>query len=486
MSDNFSIAFRNTTLRHHRRKILFDREVAMLPAMQIFVEAKRNMRRIEILHREQEIIYEAKCAINYEKQRKCYEYEHAVYAPLLTVYTPLVEKKKKGEITPEERVLYRNTKIELAKAKIQHNLLQDDYSEYHRTEYVPARNHRQDVMRELQYWSRMYTYGQADKAEKVKREFLMRCPGEDCRGFLSTAYKCGVCEKNTCSECLEILGEAEHTCKPENVESAKAIKSETRPCPKCAARIYKIDGCDQMWCTVDGCGTAFSWNTGQVVSGRVHNPHYYEWLRRNGGGAAPREAGDIPCGGIPGYNFTRYIIRALDLTTDEKNFILEMHRNIVEFEHRLLQYPAQPPAMMNKEINVRYLMNEMQEDDWKSNLEYAEAAFNRKKIIGQLLQTLVMAAGDILQGIVARFEDVSSTDFARAHFIRETAVPNLESLRQYTNESYLKIGKTNRMAVPQINDRWQWTGVRIHYKPARGPPPLDMAVEAPAEAQAQA
>jgi hypothetical protein len=441
----------------------------MLPTMQIFVEARRNLRRVGILHSEQERIYDAKSTTMHVLEGKYWQFERNVYVPLLT-------KKVQKTITPEELVQYKQ-------AKIQHRDLHKEWSDYREKEYNPVRAHFQDIKRELQYWNRIYTYGQDDKGQKIKREFLMRCPGEGCRGFLSTAYKCGVCEKNTCSECLEMLGETEHACKPENVESAKAIKSETRPCPKCAARIFKIDGCDQMWCTVDGCSTAFSWNTGQVVSGRVHNPHYYEWLRRNGGGAAPREVGDIPCGGIPdGYFFTRHIIRCEPLTTGEKNTIIEIHRNIVEFQGRLRDYPAQPPAMMNKEINVRYLMNEMQEEQWKSNLEYAEAAFNRKKIIGQLLQTLVMAAADILQGIVARFEDVSTTDVARAHFIRETAVPNLESLRQYTNESYLKIGKTNRMAVPQINERWQWTGVRIHYTPA----PISMVVDAPAPAPAPA
>ena len=112
----------------------------------------------------------------------------------------------------------------------------------------------------------------------------MKCQYEECKGFISQSYKCGLCEKYTCSKCY--LPETEgHQCKETDVASAKLIKEETRPCPSCSTRIYKIGGCDQMWCT--DCRTAFSWNTGKVVNGVIHNPHYYEYLR-NTQGFVPR------------------------------------------------------------------------------------------------------------------------------------------------------------------------------------------------------
>ena len=64
--------------------------------------------------------------------------------------------------------------------------------------------------------------------------FIMGCTNETCRGFLSTAYKCGLCETHTCPKCLENTGKTAanktptHVCKKENIESAQEIKKTTK------------------------------------------------------------------------------------------------------------------------------------------------------------------------------------------------------------------------------------------------------------------
>ena len=133
---------------------------------------------------------------------------------------------------------------------------------------------------------------------------LRGCPGEGCRGFLNESWVCGVCDISVCRQCHIGLAEDEmveehhaaapsersqmrlHICDPDQVATAKMLARDTKPCPKCKALISKIDGCDQMWCTQ--CQTPFSWITGQVEEGRVHNPHYFEWQRRNKGSVAGR------------------------------------------------------------------------------------------------------------------------------------------------------------------------------------------------------
>jgi hypothetical protein len=147
---------------------------------------------------------------------------------------------------------------------------------------------------------------QSDTQTKVERkQFVMPCSYKDCNGMLSTQYKCGLCEKYTCKDCQEPIAE-EHKCNPDSVATTAAIKNDTRPCPSCHTRIYKIEGCDQMWCT--NCKTPFSWDTGKIVPAgqRLHNPHAIDYLRNGNGGIAVRAPGDLVCGGlISGAEFTR-------------------------------------------------------------------------------------------------------------------------------------------------------------------------------------
>ncbi|AET73205.1 hypothetical protein PGAG_00316 [Phaeocystis globosa virus 12T] len=141
-----------------------------------------------------------------------------------------------------------------------------------------------------------------------RKKFIMPCPADNCKGYLSTQYKCEVCKLYTCPDCYEIVGytkEDEHTCIESNLQSAALIKKETKGCPQCGVRIYKISGCNQMWCTE--CKVAFNWNTGSIEhGGQIHNPHYYQYLReQNNGETPPRNPGDILCGGIIRYEHLR-------------------------------------------------------------------------------------------------------------------------------------------------------------------------------------
>ena len=164
--------------------------------------------------------------------------------------------------------------------------------------------------------------------------FIRPCPNTaaNCRGFLSTQWKCNLCNMWACKDCHEMKGATQdtpHVCNADNLASAKLIDAETRACPKCGARVYKISGCNQMFCTAcNDC--AFDWVTGRIET-VIHNPHYYEFQRQLHGGQAPRVPGDILCGREIDNMTTTVVSNVFPAESITRNMIVwrNLHKDVI-------------------------------------------------------------------------------------------------------------------------------------------------------------
>lgn len=170
-----------------------------------------------------------------------------------------------------------------------------------------------------------------------RRKYVRKCPKNDCQGFLSSQLKCELCNSWVCSECREIKGmerDVEHTCNPDILESVRVMNQDSKPCPNCASLIYKIEGCSQMFCTE--CHTAFNWNTLRIETGAIHNPHYFEWQRRqNQGNHVERNPNEILCGRELDHNFSRILKNRFVVEFNEKHTTTnaEFKDNVIEYFH---------------------------------------------------------------------------------------------------------------------------------------------------------
>ena len=251
----------------------------------------------------------------------------------------------------------------------------------------------------------MRQYGQQER-----RHFIRACPQEECRGFLSQQWKCGTCATWTCPECHEVKGEFQdspHTCDPNNVETAKLLAQDTKSCPKCATGIFKIEGCDQMWCTQ--CHTAFSWRTGRIET-HIHNPHFYEWQRRNNNGQAPRNEGDFPCGAMElDYRMPQIINQMMrrklfeppnETAVIETTILVRRVERIIQstLHLREVQLPTYivDHVQNNLELRVVYLMNEITEDEFKVRTQRANKQHEKKREMGDIIRLYVQTITDIL------------------------------------------------------------------------------------------
>jgi len=281
------------------------------------------------------------------------------------------------------------------------------------------------------------------KEKRTIAEFIKPCPADGCKGFLSTAWKCGLCEQWSCPDCHDLKGpnkDVEHTCDPAKVETARLIQRETKGCPKCGVRISKIDGCDQMWCTA--CNTAFNWRTNVIANGPVHNPHYFDWLRQQG--LQPQANPIHNCEQIDDRAIMRlledrgprpryypppgYVEPILPRHQQTNRYLFEAYRIRNEYADATMRR-NQDAEETFRQLRVRYMIGELSEEEWKTALQRTEknTLFQRaKNDIGDLYANV---ARDILRGLLAE------------NAVRETIRTQIEQLVEYVNEAYQAVSK---------------------------------------------
>jgi hypothetical protein len=132
--------------------------------------------------------------------------------------------------------------------------------------------------------------------------------------------------------------------------------------------------CLQMYCVT--CQTPFMWDTLKIVtSGAIHNPHYYERMKRKG--QLPRNPGDVPCGGFP----TRYQLVIFPRKIDPiiADYFYEFHRLCEEVQDvSRRQFRAHVDNATMHPINIQFLLGDFNEAKWGQKLAINEKKRNYK------------------------------------------------------------------------------------------------------------
>lgn len=284
-----------------------------------------------------------------------------------------------------------------------------------------------------------------------KITFIQKCPIEDCRGFLNNNWKCGICQTYICKRCLVpklSRNDNNHFCDEQTVTSISLIKKDSKPCPKCGDYIFKIEGCDQMWCP--GCKTAFSWRTGMIDKGTVHNPHYFEYMRNLNDGVIPRQPGDLqPCDAVPDYqtiwlssvkwNKNNNFVR--DITREINNFV--RYRN--HFERTLM-----PQVNINYQekytnLRIKYLLKDIKLNDLKQEISKIIKKEEKDSQILEIYNVFYLVTGEILININEMLNNNTDPDT----IVEE--IEKTQNIKKYCNDKLKIISDVFKNKVKLIN-----------------------------------
>ena len=269
-----------------------------------------------------------------------------------------------------------------------------------------------------------------------KGNFFRKCSTGTCLGFYGDDGICSMCQTTVCVQCAEKCVPG-HVCNPDTLETLKLIKSDSKPCPKCHAGIFRIEGCLHMWCTQ--CNTSFHWSTGVIYSKPMANPHYAEYMRK--GGSAPRELGDVVCGGIPSLHKWH---------KDQHMAIYQLHPNIFDdtaypLREQVNKIMFLRTAAISEEtgviaglndttqkfqnLRVKFMLGELEETAYKSKLFSIDKAAEKEReelVISHLFCTVI---GDLLRNLLGDLQTTVDTWNSGLSII------------EYCNEMFDKIGK---------------------------------------------
>jgi len=314
-----------------------------------------------------------------------------------------------------------------------------------------------------------------------KRRFIMPCPNNDCRGYLSSQYKCELCKLFTCAECHEIIGHSktdDHTCDPNNVQSAELIKRDTKPCPCCGTRITKISGCDQMWCPE--CHKAFSWKTGVVDTGVVHNPHFYQHQQQmaaaQGQGQAPLAVARQCVEGVGNGNLCSWYTFNLSVLSKLRDYIsvpldheyvvannitssMEL-RNILTELHRSLLHMMNVTApelrtkvreMSNhEEMRVKYILKRCSKEELSAHVYRCDTLRQKSTEMLHIIELFNVVGSETFQRLL-------TSPLRHDEFVNLTIqqLAELNQLRQYCNKQLAAVSATYNQSVIQLKDNFE-------------------------------
>ncbi len=295
-----------------------------------------------------------------------------------------------------------------------------------------------------------FTTHASSTKNKRASEYHTPCNTPNCRGFVTKdAPNCACCGNQTCLACHQTIqhdaalgakcdikcdimcditcSDIKHECNTDDVATVQELRRNAKQCPECKISISKVDGCDQMFCVA--CHTAFSWNTGERVTGQIHNPHYFEVRAQLGANIAIRNLNGGGCEDeIPDINTLRIAVMGSNTSMPygpETTLRYAIHIRAVVIPE--VRFFANDGRLYSFETNlhqrVAWMRRKYSDEGFRVALHRSDKKIRYHAELLALFQMYVNVVGELFQNMVVQkslksYQDiVALKKYARGHLL---------------------------------------------------------------------
>lgn len=218
----------------------------------------------------------------------------------------------------------------------------------------------------------------------------------------NTHSNCTVCKSTICCfcECIIADNKSEHVCDKNTVENRVSILTETKPCPKCRTRVFRISGCDHMHCTF--CNSHFHWVTGELITNSTN--HHYQRLgllvrRAENQGDCLNEISEYP---LIAYSVLAEKFPYWDVDIDANAFVQALYEEsekirYLKFTEKYSELWMERNRLQKMEdLCLGYLINEINEQSWGQSLYSFERNSRRDSHIARVYQLYLSCVDQLL------------------------------------------------------------------------------------------
>ena len=203
-----------------------------------------------------------------------------------------------------------------------------------------------------------------------------------------------------------------------------------------------------MWCT--NCKTAWDWKSGEIQT-KVHNPHFFEYLRNTDNENLERNPLETRCGREIDNEFATslvWVMRRVGFKTEKVMHYLRVCERLVHTrEVDLMKYATTGETPDNLDLRVKFLRNKISDEEFKRRVQMAYKKNNKNKEIRDILSMFIQVATEILYKYMYDLDHCTSTEEVK----KLDLFKQLEGLEKYTRENLLNMAFTYNSTNYVIN-----------------------------------